>query len=343
VATPSTHGLLVRRSIDVVGVHRIGERVSGSLRLPVSADHPLVGPADRLVDDTLRAITVGLDRTGPRLQSIVVTAGRRLRLLARLESPVGPLLAAGNGDDAVPELLGEINRMHSLVAEPGPAPSGWADHPLVLGPQVAAALLIGARWVLGTPAAARLDGRRVLPALTLLDVPVEHTVGEMDDDGRPVSVIPLARHGRVTRLPAEPTTGLPPGRAVWQHDQGRVVQAASFGLALSGKVVDEVPGSAVELMVCVEGLRRYHPDGQMRMVCLARLGQLGANQLGSGRPSPTFLVAIKARPLSFLRAVTGLFGCSTAAGADHEVHTPAMVLASANELTRSDHVQLTAL
>jgi hypothetical protein len=93
------------------------------------------------------------------------------------------------------------------------------------------------------------------------------------------------------------------------------------------------PDDAVALLACVEGLRRYYPDGQLHMVCLAR---------APGTAS-TFLVAIRARPLSLLRAVTGLAGAAADTYLEHEITTPSLVLPSAAELARKSHVHICSL
>ncbi len=109
--------------------------------------------------------------------------------------------------------------------------------------------------------------------------------------------------------------------------------AATFRLALSGLPADPVPDGAVELIACAEGLRRYHPDGHLRLLCLAR----PADQAG------TFLVTVRARPLSLLRAVAGLTGDSEQTYLEHEINTPSLVLPSAAELARKCHVLLSSL
>ena len=143
----------------------------------------------------------------------------------------------------------------------------------------------------------------------------------------------IVRSGRVAPLPQGPDPGVPSGRAVWSHEAGQLAAAATFGLALSGMPAGPVPDGAVELIACAESLRRYHKDGQLRLLCLAR----------SADPADVFLVTVRARPLSLLRAVTGLTGDSEQTYLEHEINTPSLVLPSATELARKCNVLLSSL
>jgi hypothetical protein len=341
----------IRRATDVVRLRRTRARVTGSQRLPATAEPAAVSDVQRMVDDLVLAVFPAASRfpavpapmgappgaeSALHWQSAVVTVNRRARVLGRWESPAGPLLLGGDGPAAAAAVLAWCGEWQRLLAGrrpllSGPA-SGWDGVPVVLGPAVAAAVVVGVRWVLGTSAAGRLDGRRVLPAVTLVDHPVEHAPGERDDAGLPVAPWVLARAGTVATMPVDPATGVPVGRAVWQHDEGRLTMAGSFALEVDGPAGDARPApppESLELLQCVEGVRRYLPDGRMRLVCLARLG-------AAARP---FLVGLSGRPLSLLRAVTGLAGESSSIATDHLVSTPSLVLPTAQSLERRADVR----
>lgn len=334
VVSPVTGVVSARYSGDLLRLVRTSGRVTGSTRLPAHQTRPLVKRRYREAVSAVRTTCEGLAAGGPlRPQSALVTAGARLRVLARLETPAGPMLAGGAGTAAVADMLGvvaELNRLPGALAD---APHGWDRRPLLLRPPVAAVLLAGVRLVLGGTAAGRLAGRRVFPDLTLVDRPVEHTEGALDDCGRPAEAHTIVRSGRVAPLPQGSYPCVPSGRAVWRHEESRPVIAATFGLTLSGMPMASRPDGAVELLVCTEGLRRYHPDGRMQMICLARPADSAS----------IFLVAVRARPLSMLRAVTGLAGSAANTYLEHEINTPSLVLLSADELARKCHVLLSSL
>jgi hypothetical protein len=201
---------------------------------------------------------------------------------------------------------------------------------------VAAAVLAGVRWVLGSAGAARLEGRRLLPPMTLIDRPVAHAAGEQDDAGHLAAPWALVRGGTVATMPRDPATNLPAGRMVWHHDEHRLVAARTFGLELTGvagRPPGDPPPEAVELVECVQRVRHYQTDGRMRLVCVARAGQ-------RGRP---FLVGLAGRPLTVLRLVSGLAGAAAETCTDHSVRTPSLVLPTALSLERSADVRLAAL
>lgn len=340
VVSPVTGVPSARYSGDLLALTRVSGRVTGSARLPARQGIPVV---ERRYREAMSAVLEGCEglaagerRTGGgpfRPQSMLVTAGSRLRVLTRLETPSGPVLAGGAGTAGVAGMLRVVAGLSGLPGTPASPPRGWDSRPLLLRPPVAAVLLAGVRLVLGSAAAGRLAGRRVLPGLTLVDLPTEHAEGAPDDCGRPAQAHTIVRSGRVLPLPPGPDPGIPSGRAVWRHEESRLVMAETFGLALSGMPADSAPDGAVELAACAEGLRRYHPDGHLRLLCLARL----ADSAG------TFLVTVRARPLSLLRSVTGLTGDPEQTYLEHEINTPSLVLPSAAELARKCHALLSSL
>lgn len=334
VASPVTGAGSVRYSGDLLRLVRTSGKVTGSTRLPARRTLPLVARRYREAVSAVRAACEGLTADGPlRPQSALITAGPRLRVLVRLETPAGPMLAGGAGPTAVADMLEAVAGLNRLPGALADAPRGWDRRPLLLHPPVAAVLLAGVRLVLGGAAAGRLAGRRVLPDLTLTDRPVEHAEGALDDGGSPAVGHTIVRSGRVAPPPPGTYPGIPPGRAVWRHEESRPVIAATFGLTLSGMPAASPPDGAVELLACAEGLRRYHADGHVQMTCLARPPDSAS----------VFLADVRARPLSMLRAVTGLAGGHANTYLEHEVNTPSLVLLSADELARKCHVLLSSL
>jgi hypothetical protein len=356
VATPAGDRLLPRWQTDVVRLTRTDGRVTASTRLAASnaagvpppvaeAARTTVAEALQAVADGLAALRAGSGGAGrtrprerqPRLQSVRLAVGRRpdaeLDLLARAESAGGPVLVGAVGPEAVSDLVRRLQRWPDVDPSLPPWP-GWDDRPLVLRPPVAAALVAGIRLALASASSAQLEGRRVLPALTLTDHPIAHVAPEPDDAGRPAEDWTLLRDGQVRRMPIDESTGLPVGRAVWDHDLGRAALGSGYALTLVGRGTDE-PAAATELVECVEGLRRYHTDGRMRLVCLARPTR--------GLPAPAARVVLTARPLTLARAVLGVTGESRLAWSDHQVRTPSRLLPPAAQLEGNHHVSLRAL
>ncbi|MDT0343607.1 hypothetical protein [Streptomyces litchfieldiae] len=250
---------------------------------------------------------------------------RRISMLVRVESPAGPLLLGAAGPDAgtvcAAQLL-QVQADFAGSAAAGRPAAGWRDRPLLLAPPVAAAVVSGVAMALGSPGAARLDGCRVLPDLTLVDEAPEVTAGRADDAGRPAEPLTLLHRGRVAVPPRDPGTGLVLGRARWDHDSARLVGESPSGLRLTGGPAPGAATGRLELLRCVEGLRRYHLDGRLRVVCLARVpGEAG-----------WFRVELTARPLTLLRAVTGVCLPAVATCAGDRVHTPALLLPAAAAL-----------
>jgi hypothetical protein len=346
VCTATGAGHLARRRVDVIRLRREAGRVTGSVRVPATA----VPEAVRVPLRTAATLVDGLFARGARSalptrgalrwSTATVTVGRQARVVVTLESAVGPAVVGGYGPAAVDTTLHRVDDWRPLLVPSAlplhRAPAGWRGLPVMLRPPVAAALLVAVRHVLTSPPGAQLDGRRVLPPLTLVDRPVDHVAGEVDDAGQPVGAWMLVREGTVVTPPRDRRTGLPAGRAVWQHDEGRLVPAPSVELELTGPgrtVRSEDHQDVVELLQCVEQPRLAQADGRLRLVCLARVGR---------GPHP-FLVALTGRPLSLLRAVHALSGELSAPCTDHLVRTPSLALPTAQSLHRSPDVRLTEL
>jgi hypothetical protein len=346
VCTAAGSGRLSRRRTDVIRLLRERGRVTGSVRVPATA----VPESVRLPQRTASMLVDGLFSRGARSalptrgalrwNSATVTVGRQARVLVRLGSAVGPALVGGCGPSAVDAALRRLDEWRPLLIPSAlplhRAPAGWRGLPVLLRPPVAAAVLVAVRQVLTSPAAVRLDGRRVLPPVTLIDRPVEHAAGEPDDAGHPAAPWTLVRDGTVATMPRDRSTGLPIGRAVWQHDEGRLVAPAGLELEFTGAVRaarSEDPADVVELLQCVEPPRLAPGDGRLRLVCLARIG----------RGTHPFLVAMTGRPLSLLRAVHALSGELSSPCADHLVRTPSLALPTAQSLHRSPDVRLAEL
>jgi hypothetical protein len=204
--------------------------------------------------------------------------------------------------------------------------------PLVLHPPVAAALVVGVRRVLAGPAGARLDGRRELPPLTLVDRPVHHLEGTLDDAGLPAGSWTLIRRGRVATMPVDERTGLPVGRAVWSHDESRLTAAPDLALQVTGPEAEPGP-EVVHVLGCLEGTDRHHLDGRLQLICLARDGAAG----------PTFRIGLTGPALSLLRLVTALAGPAGTDSSDQTVVTPSLLLPPAASLERSPDVRIAAL
>jgi hypothetical protein len=334
VVSPVTEAVSARYSGDLLRLVRASGRVTSSARLPAHRGRPLVARRYSEAVSAVRSVCTGLAGTGPaRPQSAVVIAGARLRLLARLETPAGPMLAGGAGASAVADMLSVVAELNRLPGALSGAPHGWDRHPLLLRPPVAAVLLAGARLVLGGAAAGKLAGRHVFGDLTLADRPVERAQDDLDDCGQSAERHAIIRSGRVTPLPPGIVPGIPSGRAVWCHEENRPAVAATFGLTLSGLPEAPRPDGIVELLACAEGLRRYHPDGHVQMACLARPSGSAA----------AFLVGVRVRPLSLLRAVTGFAGDTVNTYLEHEITTPSLALPSAGELARKCNAHISTL
>ncbi|HEY6794637.1 MAG TPA: hypothetical protein VI248_08135, partial [Kineosporiaceae bacterium] len=230
ICTAANAGRLARRRTDVVRLRRDGGRVVGSERVPATAaPHAVRAPqrtASALVDALFaRGTRSALPTRGAlRWTCAVATVARQTRVVVQLETAVGPTVVSGSGPGAVEAVLRRIDDWRLLLVPSSlplrRAPTGWRGLPVRLRPPVAAAVLVAVRNVLASPAAARLDGRRVLPPVTLVDRPAEHAVGELDDAGHVASAWTLVREGTVTVLPRDRFTGVPAGRAVWLHDEG---------------------------------------------------------------------------------------------------------------------------
>ncbi|MFI9627281.1 hypothetical protein [Streptomyces sp. NPDC052042] len=268
---------------------------------------------------------------------------RRAELLARVETPGGPVLlgTSGPGD---PAALVEALPWHELgaFADPlgsGAPPDDWRERPLVLRPSPAAVLVAGTAFSLtsraGRATARRLAGRRVLPPLTLLDLPSAPSEWARDDRGDPARPTPLVDAGRICPPPpASPLgEGIPLGRAVWDHDTAAFGPPQLTRLRLTGPNA-EVSADAMELVCCVEGLQRYHGDGTVRLQCLTRTAD---------RPGSWFRVVLRGKPIHLLRQARGLAGPPTAVHSDSEVTTRSLVLASASDMEGAGHAVVTVI
>lgn len=124
----------------------------------------------------------------------------------------------------------------------------------MLRPSPAAVLVAGTAFSLtsrgGRDTAHRLAGRRVLPSLTLRDLPTTPSAHAQDDLGGPAQPRTLVDDGRI-RPPAPLREGIPVGRAVWDHDSGACAPPPLARLELLGPDLP-LPSHAVELVRCVE-------------------------------------------------------------------------------------------
>jgi hypothetical protein len=343
LAFPAAGGWHRRRSWDLIRLHPADGpggargRITGSARLTASGhdDGPLIRSLRLIADGALAGLAARLDaRTGPAVaQSVAITvsagAGHRapaVHLLVRAETAAGPVLAGGAGAHAVDATLDSLAPLPGRAGRAARPPDGWRDRALLLHPPVVAAVMAGARLALGSPGAARLTGRRILPDLTLADEPTGHLGLGRDDDGHATAPVILADHGRIGSIARDQRTGIPVGRACWQHDSGGLVQSTAYRLVLTGFPAEAPPADPLDLVACVEGVRRFHPDGRLRLLCIA-----GSGDAGRGRGT-WFALPLAARPLALLRAVLGTVGPAADTGTDGEVRTPALLLPSVNEL-----------
>jgi hypothetical protein len=357
VCAPASADPVVRYRADVVRLRRDQGRVTGSSRIAALAVPEAVSGPKRVAEVVADGLLGGLHgyvrRTAGgyggaafprqkelRWQSAAITVARRPEVLVRLESSAGPVLIGGGGTTVDATLRERVAAWLRLLAVPALArhelPAGWRQLPVVLSPPVAAALVIGARLVLGAPGAARLAGRPVLPPITLTDRPLAHDPGERDDAGHPATAWPLVRRGVVVAFPQGPAAGVPAGRARWDHDEQRLLPARAHALQLApaqGQLDTGRPEVALELLECVERVRRYQTDGRMRLVCVARVRPGGHR----------FLVGVGGRPLTLLRAVTAVAGEAATIWTDHVVETPALVMPSVASLEGSSDARFTAL
>ncbi|WP_371573327.1 hypothetical protein [Streptomyces sp. NBC_01314] len=346
VLTPAPGGPRVTVSVDALRLERDDAgRVTGSLRSTEPLGQEAAKHTGLLLAET--AARAGTGDGG--LQSAVATVRewrdadgklleRRTELLARVETAGGPVLfgTAGNGE---PLATAEDLPWHELAAPAGSTagdgpPADWRERPLVLRPSPAAVLVAGTAFSLtsrgGRDTAHRLAGRRVLPSLTLRDLPTTPSAHAQDDLGGPAQPRTLVDDGRI-RPPAPLREGIPVGRAVWDHDSGACAPPPLARLELLGPDLP-LPSHAVELVRCVEGLQRYHADGTVRLQCLARVTE---------RPGAWFTVVLRGKPVHLLRRARGLTGPPTAVHSDSDVTTRSLVLAGAAELEGTGHAVVT--
>lgn len=336
IGSPAGGTTRISRSTDVVELTLVAGRVVSSVRrwdrqavdLDDAADQALRIALDRLDEVAGRAVAV---------QSVLVSAeggwgaaatpAPVVRVLARVETVAGPLVLGGRGPRATDEVSRMVAAANGLRGLPAEQP-GTRRCPVVLFPAVSAVLVVAARMVLASPAAARLAGRRVLPPLTLTDDPV--ALAGQDDNARAVGPVELVVDGRVRAPARDPDTGALLGRAAWSHDLRRLTGAGPHRVRLSGLRETPVPADRIDVLYPVEGLERYLPGGFVRVTCVARAGA-----------GPRWcLVRLCARPLSLLRLVQGAHGPSTPLYSDHETYVPALVLPSLVRLEGSSGVSV---
>ncbi|MFD0399051.1 hypothetical protein ACFVHI_13345 [Kitasatospora sp. NPDC127121] len=358
IVTPTRGAPRLTVSLDTLRLERDATgRVTGSRRVAGSADQD-AGKETGLL------LTEAAERTASAvagLQSAVaqihewrdgdgLPVSRRAELLARVETPGGPVLlgTSGPGDpaglvEALPwDELGALSEPF-VPADP---PDDWRERPLLLRPSAASVLVAGAAFSLtsrgGRATAARLAGRRILPQLTLTDLPSAPPGSALDgsappgsgldDRGDPALPTVLVDGGRI--CPPPPLAeGIALGRAVWDHDTGGFGPPPLARLELGGPLA-EVPPDAVELVWCVEGLQRYHGDGTVRLQCLARV---------ANRPGGWFRLALRGKPVHLLRQARGLAGPPMAVHSDSDVTTRSLVLAGAAEMEGAGHAVVTVI
>lgn len=319
------------RSVDTLALRRDESgAVVSSIRLGV----PEQG-TDAI--ESVAAVISTLDRWSTDhavpLQSAIVTVrqrqdSRHTSVLARLETALGPVLV-GTATTADPAELSDAPclappKMPNRLDEP---PTDWARLPLCLRPEVAAVLIAGAGFSLlsakGTATRQTMTGRKLLPGLTLTEVPLWPAEGTPDDLGGTATAVALIENGRV--LAPDPAP-----RLVWSHDLGATVAPATTGWRLTGPEATEPP-RVIELVHCVEGLQRYHARGNVRLTCLAR---------ESGRGT-WFSLTLTARPIHLLRCAIGITGAASTVYTDAEVTTSTVLLPSAETLNTKDRDVIT--
>ncbi|WP_018583056.1 hypothetical protein [Salinispora arenicola] len=345
--TPTPGGPRLTVSLDIVHLRRTAAgRIVDSRRIDGSvADEAAKNVALLLTDATAR-----IDTTLGGLQSAVATIHERCAgddpptigradLLVRVETAAGPVVlgTVGYGAPAalVPAITGHdlAGLAHQPDAEP---PDDWRERPLILRPGPSAVLVAGAAFSLtsrnGRQTAQRLAGRRVLPGLTIRDLPAVPTGYDLDDLGDPAEVNTLVDAGRICP-PARWRDGVPQGRAVWDHDAAACGPPPIVRLDLDGPD-GTAPSNAIEVLWCVEGLQRYHGDGTIRIHCVAR---------PVDRPDNSFVIVLHGKPIHLLRHARGLTGARTAVYGDSDVTTRSLVFASAAELEGTGHAVVTVV
>jgi hypothetical protein len=341
VPTPGSRPRLAR-SVELLELSGVpGRGVAASVRR--LAPSPLTGPGELAADATdelLRRTMAALCTVpGAPVQSVLATGmarygngsgppWRRVRVAARVETVGGPVIVgSGNGVPAAgsfPDRLG-----------PSGPPAGWTGRPIVLTPPVAAIVASAARLALTSRSMREryphLVGRRILPALSIVDGPAMHDENGYDDAGRPASRHPMVAEGVLRPVPFDPQLGVIEGRAFWNHDRQAAGAAPMACLSLSGPQ-GEPTADALEVRWCVEGLQRYHADGVLRLRCLAH---------PTGDTVSWFGCELRGRPLNLLRAAAGMTGLRLNVFSDDEVTTGSLVLPNAEVLRERYATQFT--
>ncbi|MER8103405.1 hypothetical protein [Kitasatospora sp. NPDC094016] len=373
IFTPTRGAARLTVSLDTLRVERDATgRVTGSRRVAGSTDQDagketglLLAEAAERTASAVAGLQSAVAQVHEWRDGDGLPVSRRAELLARVETPGGPVLlgTSGPGD---PAGLVEALPWDELGALSGPfvpvdPPDDWRERPVLLRPSAASVLVAGAAFSLtsrgGRATAARLAGRRILPQLTLTDLPSappesgldasgldgpgQDASGQnasgldasgLDDRGDPALPTVLVDGGRI--CPPPPLAeGIALGRAVWDHDTGGFGPPPLSRLELGGPRA-EVPPDAVELVWCVEGLQRYHGDGTVRLQCLARVAD---------RPGGWFRLALRGKPVHLLRQARGLAGPPVAVHSDSDVTTRSLVLAGAAEMEGAGHAVVTVI
>ncbi|TYK51432.1 hypothetical protein [Actinomadura decatromicini] len=328
--TPGPGGPNLRLSADHVSMSRDD---AGAVRASRRSSEVGGDPAMDAVRGLLAAAASALGRAP--VQSVLAEVRelpgrgwRQLRVLARVETSLGPLFTglAAPGASRAPDVSSGLD-VPPYGLRPGKPPHGWRALPLVMRPAVAAIPAAGTALLLASRTARartdRLDGRRLLGTLSLTDLPAAHPPATSDDAGHPADAIRLVEAGVLVPLRIEATSGAPRGRAVWDHDRQALYPAPQSRLRLSAARAP-APGPALELRWPIESLRRYDPDGLLSLICVAH---------ASDQPDRCFAVRLRGRPQTLLRAVRGAVADTSAvACADAHVTTPPLLLPNAREL-----------
>jgi hypothetical protein len=291
----------------------------------------------------LKTIGEHSEKAQSRLQSAVAEVRERrtqrgdaisltTSVLARVETVGGPvLLGTSSSDISVALPFDELAELPADCLGSAAVPPDLRDRPILVHPSVAAVLIAGTVFSLtsrnGRRTAQQLEGRKVLPSLTLIEPAAARG---MDDLGLPDHRFRLVDGGVMgPPMPA----GIRPGHAVWDHDTGRCVADPTTRVELRGNP-SVPPDHALELVWCVEGLQRYHADGTVRLRCLARLAD---------RPGDWFSLVLRGKPIHLLRYTTGVHGRRTTVYTDSEVTTQSLVLASARTMEEKGHGSITVV
>jgi len=301
--------------------------------------------ASAVVEEQTRTLSARVERSGARVQTLALSAstdaadvleGRwELSLTARLETVAGATLLGAFAEMPLQAAAAALEvPPGDLPAAVRTAPRGWEELPVLLAPPVvaAAALVLAdalAPWS-DEELARRLLGKRFLPdGFGVRSEPLVEATA-LDDEAVPVAACDLVRGGRtlavLTGAAAARRLGVEPaGRARWSHEAQRLENGVPARVRLTAPHAGRVPAVAVELVRCVEGLRRVRPDGRLALACLARVVSEGAPV------EPPFVVELAGSPVRLLRSAYGA-GNPVAAFSSGHAEAPELVLPSARTL-----------